>query len=159
MSSFWGALHRYLLIRDVAGQFEPQALLSTDPSLDPELILAYFIRRWQMETTFQQVRTHLGVETQRQWSHKAIIRTTPALFGLFSLVSILADTLITQHGLTLRSAAWYHKTVPTFADALALVRLRLWRDLSFQMSASDPDVIKLPRALVERFNDLLAYAA
>jgi len=151
-------LIRYLLIRDVAGQFEPQALLSTDPSLEPELILAWFIRRWQMETTFQQVRTHLGVETQRQWSDNAIRRTTPALLGLFSLVTILADSLMTQPASHCRSAAWYHKTLPTFADALALVRLRIWRDLTLQMSASDPDVIKLPRQLVERFNDLLAYA-
>jgi hypothetical protein len=150
---------RYLLIRDVAGQFEPQALLATDPSLEPELILAWFVRRWQVETTFQQVRTHLGVETQRQWSEKAILRTTPALLGLFSLVTVLANSLIVQSASHCRSAAWYHKTLPTFVDALALVRLRLWRDLTFQMSASDPDVIKLPRKLVERFNDLLAYAA
>jgi hypothetical protein len=69
---------RYVLIRDGAGHFEPQCLLSTDPTLAPADILAYFIRRWQMETTFHQARTHLGVETQRQWSPKAIARTTPA---------------------------------------------------------------------------------
>lgn len=150
---------RYLLIRDVAGQFDPQALLSTDPTLDPLLLLAYFIRRWQMESTFQQVRTHLGVETQRQWSDKAIARSTPALFGLFSLVAVLADTLITKHGITCRSTAWYSKSLPTFSDALALVRLRFWRDLTFQLSAHHPDMVFLPRKLVERFNDLLAYAA
>ncbi len=150
---------RYLLIRDVAAQFEPQALLSTDPTLDPELMLAYFIRRWQMETTFQQVRSHLGVETQRQWSPKAIVRSTPALFGLFSLVAVLADTLILKHGIPCRSAAWYAKALPTFSDALALVRLHIWRDLTFQLSVSDPEMVKLPRKLVERFNDLLAFAA
>jgi DDE superfamily endonuclease len=149
---------RYLLIRDVAGQFDPQALLSTDPTLDPLLILDYFIRRWQMESTFQQVRSHLGVETQRQWSDKAILRTTPALFGLFSLVTVLAHTLIAKHGITSRSAAWYSKALPTFSDALALVRLRLWRDLTFQLSASDPDMVLIPRTLIDRFNDLLAYA-
>jgi hypothetical protein len=150
---------RYLLIRDVAGQFHPRALLSTDPTLDPLLILDYFVRRWQMESTFQQVRTHLGVETQRQWSDKAILRTTPALFGLFSLVTVLAHTLIAKHGITSRSAAWYSKALPTFSDAFALVRLRLWRDLTFQLSASDPDMVLIPRTLIERFNDLLAYAA
>jgi len=64
--------------------FDPQALLSTDLSLSPEQILAFFMRRWQMEPTFRHVREHLGVETQRQWSDKAIARTTPVLLGLFS---------------------------------------------------------------------------
>jgi hypothetical protein len=75
-----------------------------------------------METTFQQVRTHLGVETQRQWSDKAIARSTPALLGLFSFVTILAYTLISRQGVSCRSTAWYHKSLPIFADALALVR-------------------------------------
>ena len=36
------------------------------------------------------VRTHLGVETQRQWSDLAIARTTPALLGLFSWTTLAA---------------------------------------------------------------------
>ncbi len=150
---------RYVLIRDLAGKFAPQALLSTDLTLSPEQILAYFIGRWQMETTFQQVRTHLGVETQRQWSDKAIARTTPILMGLFSLVTLLANTLIVQDGISPRSAAWYSKTLPTFSDALALVRFRLWAYWTFHMSLDDPNMVKVPRSLLERFNDLLAYAA
>jgi len=139
---------RYVLIRDLAGKFAPQALLSTDLTLSPEQILAYFIRRWQMETTFQQVRTHLGVETQRQWSNKAIARTTPILMGLFSLVTLLANTLIVQDGISPRSAAWYSKMLPTFSDALALVRSRLWAYWTFHMSLDDPDMVKVPRVLL-----------
>ena len=149
---------RFILIRDVAGKFDPQALLSTDLTLDPLDILVFFKRRWQMEPTFRHVRQYLGLETQRQWSDKAIARTTPALLGLFSLVTLLADTLITRHHLTIRSAAWYPKTLPTFADALALVRSRLWAHLTFQLSADDPDMVKVPRVLLERFNDLVCYA-
>ena len=48
------------------------------------------MQRWQVESTFQEVRAHLGVETQRQWTDLAIPRTTPALLGLFSLVTLLA---------------------------------------------------------------------
>lgn len=150
---------RYVLIRDLTGKFAPQALLSTDLTLSPEQILAYFMRRWQMETTFQQVRTHLGVETQRQWSDKAIARTTPILMGLFSLVTLLANALILQEGISPRSTAWYSKTLPTFSDALALVRSRLWAYWTFHMSLDDPDMVKVPRILLERFTDLLAYAA
>lgn len=149
---------RFVLIRDVAGKFDPQALLSTDLMLTPEQILAFFMRRWQMEPTFRHVREHLGVETQRQWSDKAITRTTPALLGLFSLVTLLANALLTRHDITIHSTAWYPKTLPTFSDALALVRSRLWAYFTFQTSQDDPDMIKVPRALLERFNDLLCYS-
>jgi hypothetical protein len=148
---------RFILIRDVQGKFEPQALLSTDRTLDPLDILVFFKRRWQMEPTFRHLREHLGMETQRQWSDKAIARTTPALLGLFSLVTVLAHSLLTHHDLSIRTTAWYPKPLPTFADAFALVRSRLWVHLTFQMSAEDPDMVKVPRVLLERFNDLLAY--
>ncbi len=148
---------RFILIRDVVGQFDPQALLSTDLHLDPLDMLVFFKRRWQMEPTFRQAREHLGVETQRQWSDKAIARTTPALLGLFSLVTVLAYTLVTRHALSICTAAWYPKPLPTFSDALALVRSTLWAHLTFQMSPGDAHMVKVPRALLERFNDLLAY--
>src|SRR5258707_4353730 len=115
------------------------------------------MRRWQMEPTFRHVREHLGVETQRQWSDKAIARTTPALLGLFSLVTLLANALLKGHDLPIRTAAWYSKTLPTFSDPLALVASRLWLHFTFQMSAPQPDILKVPRALLERFNDLLCY--
>ena len=75
---------RWVLVRDPQGEFTPQALLCTDPSADPTQILEWFVLRWQLEVTFQEVRAHLGVETQRQWSDQAIARTTPILMGLFS---------------------------------------------------------------------------
>jgi hypothetical protein len=150
---------RFILIRDVQGKFDPQSLLSTDPSLDPLDILVFFKRRWQMEPTFRHAREHLGLETQRQWSDKAIARTTPVLLGLFSLVTLLAHTLISRHNLTVRTAAWYPKPRPTFSDALALVRSRLWAHLTFRTSSSDPDMVKVPRVLLERFNDRLAFAS
>ncbi len=131
----------------------------TDLTLCPADILAFFMRRWQMEPTFHHVRAHLGVETQRQWSDNAILRTTPVLLGLFSVVTLCADSLITRQGFILRTAAWYPKTLPTFSDALALVRRCLWAHLTFQMSGDDAEMVKVPRPLLERFNDLLAYAA
>ena len=163
-TAFWfhyglpGVSIRYVLIRDVAGKFDPQALLSTDLNLTSEQILAFFMRRWQMEPTFRHVREHLGVETQRQWSDKAIARTTPLLLGLFSLVTLLANALLARHDITIHSTAWYPKPLPTFSDALALVRSRLWAYSPFQTSQEKPDMIKVPRALLERFNALLCYS-
>jgi hypothetical protein len=162
-TAFWfhfglpGVHIRYVLIRDVAGKFDPQALLSTDLTLSPEQILAFFMRRWQMEPTFRHVREHLGVETQRQWSDQAIARTTPVLLGLFSLITLWAHELLTRHDLSIRTAAWYPKPLPTFADALALVRRTLWAYLTFQMSQEQPDIVKVSRVLLDRFYDVLCY--
>lgn len=145
-------------MRDPEGKFDSQALLCTHQALAPVQILAWFVRRWQIEVTFQEVRTHLGVETQRQWSDKAIARTTPALLGLFSLVTVLAHHLQSKQKFLVRQAAWYAKSKPTFTDAMALVRQSLW-PCTFSMSPEPTEMVKIPRSLLERFTDTLAYAA
>jgi hypothetical protein len=117
---------RWVLIRDPFGKFATQALLCTDRQAQPEQIVTWFVQRWQLETTFQAVRAHLGVESQRQWNEPAIARTTPALLGLFSLVTLLAHHQNEREPLPVRQAAWYVKERPTFADAIAAVRRELW---------------------------------
>ena len=84
---------RWLIVRDPTGAFRPQAFLCTDLDAAAEDILSWFVRRWTIEVTFAEVRRHLGVETQRQWSDKAIARTTPALLGLYALVALWADAM------------------------------------------------------------------
>src|SRR5579871_4281001 len=150
---------RWVLIRDPQGTFASQALLCTDPNLPAIQIVSYFVRRWQLEVTYHEVRAHLGVETQRQWSDLAILRTTPALLGLFSFVTIFAQQLLGEQSFPTRQAAWYPKTLPTFVDALALVRRHLWTQTRFCMSPPDPDVQQVPRVLVDRLAELLCYAA
>jgi hypothetical protein len=154
---------RWVLIRDPEGEFKTQALLCTDLDADPEEILRWFVMRWQLEVTFQEVRRrHLGFETQRQWSELAIGRTTPALLGLFSLVTLSAHQRIRQAaGVFRRQAAWYHKRHPTFADALGLVRKELWaqEERTFCGSPSATDTIKVPRVFMERLTEAVCYAA
>jgi hypothetical protein len=150
---------RWVLIRDPLNKFRPQALLSTDLSLSPTQIVTSFVQRWQVEVTFQEVRTHLGVETQRQWADLAIARTTPTLLGLFSVVTLLAHALSTPQKVAPRQAAWYAKATPTFADALALVRSQLWRHTHFSLSQKNFDLIQIPRPLFECLTDTLCYAA
>jgi DDE superfamily endonuclease len=151
---------RWVLIRDPEGGFEPQALLCTDLEADPHKILSWFVMRWQLEVTFQEVRRHLGFETQRQWSEMAIRRTTPALLGLFSLVTVFAHGRMRQAAGAFRQAAWYRKRHPTFADALALVRKELWaQEQTFCGSPADTETLKIPKAFVERLTDALCYAA
>ena len=153
-------LIRWVLIRDPQGAFTPQALLCTDPSADPTQILEWFVLRWQLEVTFQEVRTHLGVETQRQWSDLAIARTTPTLLGLFSWTALAAHALQKHHPITQRTAAWYAKPSPTFVDAIALARRHLWlASEGFSLSAASTDTQELPATLYHRMVDSLAYAA
>jgi hypothetical protein len=134
---------RWVLIRDPLGKFKSQALLCTDLNEEPEQILKWFVMRWQLEVTFHEVRDHLGVETQRQWSDWAILRTTPALLGLFSLVTLLASTHAINGKIPVRQAAWYCKTLPTFSDALALVRQEVWQHRYFQLSYKWYDIRKM----------------
>jgi hypothetical protein len=151
---------RWVLIRDPEGRFKTQALLCTDLDADPKKIVCWFVMRWQLEVTFQEMRRHLGFETQRQWSDMAIRRTTPALLGLFSLVTLLAHRRMGQAAGALRQAAWYHKRHPTFADALALVRKELWaEEQTFCGSPAETDTIKVPRAFMEHLTDAVCYAA
>ena len=139
-----------MLVRDGEGEKEPQAFPRTDLEADPVTILGWFIRRWRCETTFEEARRHLGVETQRQWSDLAILRTTPALFGLFSLVASWASELQARHGPPLDAARWYPKRTPTFSDALAAVRAELWRAEAFAISRSDAENPKTPAGLLKR---------
>jgi hypothetical protein len=150
---------RWVLVRDPEGAFPTQALLCTDLAATPEQILAWFVQRWQLEVTFHAMRAHLGMETQRQWTPLAIARTTPALFGLFSLVTLLAHAAFPAAGAPLAQTAWYRKPLPTFADALALVRRQLWASLLFPLSPGTPDREQIPSALLNHLCDLLCYAA
>lgn len=149
---------RWVIVRDPLGKFKTQALLCTAQQVLPLQIVKWFVQRWQLEVTQHEVREHLGVETQRQWSDNAIIRTTPALLGLFSLVTVLAHRLA-EHGKVLaRQTAWYTKPLPTFSDALAAVRYDLWRQPHFHISPANGDITKLPPAIFNRFAEALCYS-
>jgi len=150
---------RWLLVRDPTGELKPQAFLATDLNARPRDILSWFVGRWQMEVTFEEVRAHLGVETQRQWSDKAILRTTPALLAMFSLVTLWTHDLSRSRILRPRTAAWYQKGVLTFSDAIAAVRREIW---AHQISCRSPphrDRIEIPRHIWIRMQNALAHAA
>ncbi len=150
---------RWVLVRDPLGEFRPQAFLCTDLDAEPAEILSWFVRRWATEVTFAEARRHLGVETQRQWSDRAIARTTPALLGLYSLATLWADELHRSHAILPRAAAWYAKRTATFSDALAAVRRAIWAHEALRASAPDGEAEKVPRAVLDRLTDLACYAA
>ena len=131
---------RWVLLKDPSGQLDPKALLSTDLSLSAIDIINFFIRRWTVEVTFEEVRTHLGVETQRQWSDLAIARTTPILMALFSIITLWVNQIQKLEPITIKPCAWYQKSHPTFSDAIATVRRRIWRKQNYLTSLENRDV-------------------
>lgn len=149
---------RWVLVRDPEGKRAPQAFFSTNTTLDPAHIIALFVRRWQLEVTFAETRAHLGVETQRQWSDKAIERTTPVLLGLYSLASLWACDLLTTSSLPY-AAAWYRKTNLTFTDAIGAVRLALWATDIYQHSPPNRETQKISPDRLIRMAQALCFAA
>lgn len=125
---------RWIILRDPEGKLEPSVIATTDRELGPIIAVRYFVRRWRIEVTFAEVRRHLGVETQRQWSDKAIKRSTPILMALFSIVTLWAWKLKEDGKLIIRKAAWYDKKHITFSDALAAVRIRIYEHNQFSIS-------------------------
>jgi hypothetical protein len=150
---------QWVVIRDPDGRFAPQALPATNQRLTPTEILTYFVRRWPMEATFEDAQAHLGIETQRRWSDKATARTTPALFALYSIVTMMAAHLLGTSTMPVRTAAWYRKEAATFSDTIALVRRWLWCQDHCLLSDAEADVVKIPRSLFDRFTDALCDAA
>ncbi|NET69460.1 MAG: hypothetical protein F6K63_35880, partial [Moorea sp. SIO1G6] len=146
--SFWYStgtrplLLRWVLVRDPSGVHEPVAFFSTDIHQAPRSIIASFVKRWAIEVTFEVGRAHLGIETQRQWSDNAIERTTPALFGIFSIVVLMVYALFGKQPLPLPQAAWYPKSHATFHDIIAILRCHLWQHLLFQTPADSTNVWK-----------------
>src|SRR3972149_492358 len=136
---------RWVIVRDPKNIFKTQALLCTDINISAEQIIAWFVRRWQVEVTFHEVRTHLGVETQRQWADLSILRITPALLGLFSIVTLLANLHAQKQKLPVQQAAWYVKKLPTFSDALRIVKQTLFSHRHFRTSQFYDEIRKVPR--------------
>jgi hypothetical protein len=92
-------------------------------------------------------------------SDKAINPMTPYLFGLFSLITMMAETLSKEEKLKIRSAVWDDKEVATFSDAIGCVRQQISESQSFQTSANEWEMIKIPRSFLETLPDTLCFVA
>jgi DDE superfamily endonuclease len=150
---------RYVLVADPEGKLRLEAFFCTDLWATPGEILPWVVLRWSVEVTFAEARVHLGVETPRQWSDRAIARTTPVLLGLFSLVTGLALRWSGDGQIPGPVTAWYHKAEPTVADCLALVRQHLWRARYWVHSGAEPEFVQFPRAALELWLTGLPLAA
>lgn len=98
---------RWVIGRDPTGQLDLRAYVSTRPSDQPRGLVQTFVKRWTIETTLDESRVHLGVETQRQWLDQAIARTTPCLSGLYSVVALPAHALHPTRKIPISTSAWH----------------------------------------------------
>ena len=150
---------RYVITRDPEGQLRDEVFATTKLDATPTQIIEWVVMRWSVETTFEETREHLGMETQRQWSELAIGRTTPCLLGLFSLVVLLTHRLRPEGQVPTLTAAWYTKPEATFSDCLILVRKHLWRSLNYVNSAPQAESVSFPAPVWEHWLSCLAGAA
>ncbi len=150
---------RWVLTRDLKGERDARAYFSTAQDQSGLSIIIDFMKRWCVEVTFEESRAHLGIETQRQWSDMAIERTTPCLFGLYSVVALLGRSLHPTGDIPFQQTAWYQKPQATFTDVLAAVRRHLWNNFSYSTSPQNPDVILLPRSDLARLADAVCSSA
>jgi hypothetical protein len=150
---------KWVVVRDPAGELEDTPLLCTDPSATATQIIEWFVPRWNIEVTLEELRAHLGVETQRQWSDRAIGRTTPCLFGQFSLVTLMAIQLIGQEPLPIAQTASYQKEQATFSDVIAFVRRKLWAVRYFVDSGAQPQSTEFNLDHLNHLLDCLSDAA
>jgi hypothetical protein len=148
---------RWVLTRDPLGKRPPKVIFSTDLNQTAEQIIKDFMKRWSLEATFEESRAHLGIETQRQWSDRAIERSTPLLFGLYSLVTLFGQALHPDGHVPLAQAAWYRKKTATFRDVFADVRRHLWGYDTFPTSPFDPSVVLMPRSTLEQLSWVACY--
>jgi hypothetical protein len=147
----------WVLVRYPDGRREPEAFPCTDTSAAPRDVLDCFNRRWAVETTYEEARAHLGMETQRQWSDPAIFRTTPVLLGLYSVVTLYVHQNAERLALSPRRAAWYPKPAPTFADAIARLRQHLWFE-RIVTSAESADMTEPISPAIQRIIEAACYA-
>lgn len=115
--------------------------------------------RWQVEVTFQEARAHLGVETQRQWSDRAIVRTTPCLLALFSIVALLADRLPDRERWQAAARASLKVGWALAYHAVAAVRREIWREQGLATSACGGHRTKPRLSLPEPWAYALCHAA
>ena len=150
---------RWVFVRDIQGTHRDEYFYTTDPSLTLTQIVSYFTARWQIETTFQEIRTHLGFETTRQYVSKSVLRTAPCLLGLFSIISLLFAEHSRRHKIKVHNSQWYNKTEPTFSDAITTVRQLFWQETIFAKASYHKGFKKLPPKLRNMLLDYLSQAA
>jgi len=138
---------RWVFVHDIQGTHRDEYFYTTDTSLNATQIAGWFTSRWPIETTFQELREHLGFETPRQYVANSVLRTAPCLLGLFSIVCLIFAEHARRHRIRVRWTQWYAKAEPTFSDAIATVRRLFWKEIIFEKASHHKGFKKLSPTL------------
>jgi DDE superfamily endonuclease len=155
----WGLVPvRWVFVHDLDGTHRDEYFFSTDPELGPQALISQYTARWNIETTFQELRAYLGLETTRGWCERTVLRAAPCLFGLYTVVALLYEQLPVE-AQDAGGVDWDGKEEVTFADAITAVRRWLWCNWVFAQGDHAPTFAKLPEPLREVLLYALAPAA
>ena len=133
---------RWVFVHDATGTHRDEYLFTTDPGLTPDAVVGTYCGRWSIETTFQECRSCVGLETTRGRSRQTVVRAAPCLFGLYSVVAALYHLL--PAGKRVGGVSWPGKAAVTFSDALTAVRRWVWADGVFRQAEVDGAIAELP---------------
>jgi hypothetical protein len=148
---------RWVFVHDCTGTHRDEYFFTTDLARTPRDLIGLYTGRWNLETTFQELRAYLGLETTRGWCANTVLRVAPCLFGLYTAVAILFARLPAAK--RAGRVRWPGKEGTTFSDALTAVRRWLWAEWVFPHVDGGPAVQKLPPPLRELIFSALAPAA
>jgi hypothetical protein len=148
---------RWVFVKDATGTHRDEYFFTTDPGLTPSAVIGHYCGRWNIETTFQEARSALGLESTRGWCEKTVLRAGPCLLGLYTVVAILFHAL--PESKRAGAVSWPGKATVTFSDALCAVRRWLWAEAVLPQAGDGTALQKLPEPIRELLLTTLAPAA
>jgi hypothetical protein len=144
---------RWVYVHDCTGTHRDEYFFTTDMTMKPPQIITYYTQRWSIETTFQECREYLKLESTKGYCQATVLRLTPCLFGLYTTI-VLLYLQLPKPLKTLRAVYWKGKTTVTFSDMMTCVRRALCEQWLFHTPDDRQAFSKLPRAL----QDMILYA-
>lgn len=136
----------WVFVRDLSGTHRDEYFFTTDTSMSAKAVIEMYGGRWNIETTFQEMRSHLGLETTRGWSEQTVLRMAPCLFCLYTLVVVFYDTMPWSNP-HVRVRHWLGKEATTFSDMIGSVRGYLWMEWVFAQVPGGSAVQKLSKPI------------
>lgn len=149
---------RWVMVHDLDGTHRDEYFFTTDAQMKPRQIIEMYGGRWNIETTFQEMREHLGLETTRGWHRNTVLRMAPSLFLMYTIVVVFYDTMPTSSPHRCRRN-WFGKSSTTFSDMIISVRHYLWYRWVFEQAPQSTSVQKLARPIKKLINFGLTQAA
>ena len=148
----------WVYVHDLDGTHRDEYFFSTDLTMSAGDLIEMYGGRWNIETTFQEMRAHLGLEKTRGWHRNTVLRMAPSLFLLYTLVVTFYDTMPSSSS-HLRTRSWIGKQYVTFSDMIISVRHHLWINWVFKQQPGGEAVRKLPRPIRKLLDFGLTQAA